>query len=84
MLFKTFFSELSTDGRKAFAEKVGTSVGHLTNYAYGYTTLAPAVCVSVERESGGKVTRQEMRDDWQAIWPELVKPQALKVCEQAN
>ena len=82
MLFKPFFFDLGPEARQTFAEKVGTSVGHLRNFAYGYTPLAPAVCVSVERESLGKVTRQEMRDDWQAIWPELVKP-AEQPCKQS-
>ena len=84
MLFKPYFFELALEARKTFAEKVGTSVGHLTNFAYGYTPLAPAVCVSVERESKGQVTRQEMRDDWRAIWPELVKKQTLKALEKAD
>jgi len=58
--------------RKALADKVGTSVGHLTNACYRYTTLNAAVCVALERESNRIVTRQELRpDDWHSIWPEL-------------
>lgn len=77
MQFKTYFFGLSPQDRKGFAEKVGTSAGHLTNHAYGYTPLAPAVCVLVEKESDGAVTRQELRpDDWAAIWPELVTDKA--------
>jgi len=72
MQFKNYFFGLPPQDRKDFAEKVGTSVGHLTNHAYGYTPLAPAVCVLVEKESGAAVTRQELREDWAAIWPELV------------
>ena len=73
MQFKKFFFDLTPEARKEFAANVGTSVGHLTNYSYGYTPLAPAVCVSIERESGKKVTRQELRpDDWKSIWPELL------------
>jgi DNA-binding transcriptional regulator YdaS (Cro superfamily) len=31
-------------------------------------------CSAIERETGGKVTRQELRpDDWHLIWPELAK-----------
>lgn len=72
MQFKNYFFLLSTQDRKCFAEKVGTSVGHLNNFCYGYTTLAPKVCVAIERESTNAVTRQElMPHDWQAIWPEL-------------
>lgn len=34
-------------------------------------------CARIERETGGAVTRKELRpDDWQAIWPELAKEAA--------
>lgn len=69
---KAFLFGLTMGQRQGFALSCNTSVGHLTNCAYGYAPPNPALCVSIERESGGKVTRQEMRDDWQAIWPELV------------
>lgn len=33
---------------------------------------SPALCVTIERESGFLVTRQELRPtDWHLIWPEL-------------
>lgn len=73
MSFKTYFFGLGAQERKEFAIKVGTSVGHLNNFCYGYTSLKPVVCVAVERESGAQVTRRELRPkDWQDIWPELV------------
>lgn len=28
-------------------------------------------CLPIERATGGKVTRRELRDDWKSIWPEL-------------
>lgn len=77
MQFKAYFFRLSRQERKDFAEKVGTSVGHLTNFCYGYTKLAAKVCVAIERESSKAVTRQEVcPDDWMAIWPELVVEKA--------
>ena len=31
-------------------------------------------CTAIEKATKGAVTRQELRpDDWQAIWPELVR-----------
>lgn len=73
MLFKNYFFQLDAKARKGLAERVGTSVGHLTNFSYGYTMLNPAVCVAVERDSACQVTRQELRpDDWKEIWPELI------------
>ncbi len=73
MQFKTYFFSLATDARRAFAEKVGTSVGHLNNVAYGYTKLAPIACVAVEIESARVVMRWDLLpDDWYRIWPELI------------
>ena len=73
MLFKNYFFQLDAQARKDLAERVGTSVGHLTNFSYGYTILNPAVCVAIERESACQVVRQEMRpNDWKEIWPELI------------
>ena len=72
MQLKTFLAAMSRTERLAFAKKVGTSAGHLTNASYGYAPLNPAICVAIERESDRIVTRQELRPkDWQAIWPEL-------------
>ncbi|MFA1686540.1 hypothetical protein ACDY99_23910 [Achromobacter dolens] len=34
----------------------------------------PEYCVGLERASGGAVSRQDMRDDWARIWPELARP----------
>lgn len=28
-------------------------------------------CVPIELATNGEVTRRDLRDDWQAIWPEL-------------
>jgi DNA-binding transcriptional regulator YdaS (Cro superfamily) len=77
MKFKPYFFNLTPIERKAFADKVGTSVGHLNNFCYGSTKLAPAICVAIEKESLKAVTRQELRpDDWFLIWPELAEAAA--------
>ncbi|MDP3651065.1 MAG: YdaS family helix-turn-helix protein [Rhodoferax sp.] len=77
MKFKSYFFGLAPVDRKAFADKVGTSVGHLNNFSYGTTKLAPAICVAIEKESRKAVTRQELRpDDWPHIWPELAQAPA--------
>ena len=31
-------------------------------------------CVAIEKATSGQVTRQELRADWQDIWPELATP----------
>lgn len=71
--FKGFFYGLGKDQRKEFALACNTSVGHLNNFCYGLTTLAPILCTSIERESKGEVTRRELRpDDCEGIWPDLL------------
>lgn len=74
MQFKNYFFGIQPKDRPAFAEKVGTSVGHLTNFSYGYTQLAPTICVAIEQVTESAVTRQELRPgDWNLIWPELIQ-----------
>lgn len=58
--------------RQAFARQCDTSLGHLRNVIYEPKKLpSPQLCVLIERHSGGAVTRQDLRDDWLCIWPEL-------------
>ena len=84
MQFKIYFFRLSKQERKEFAEKVGTSVGHLTNFCYGYTSLAAKACVLIERESKGEVSRRNlMPNDWHEIWPELAEVRCTGLIEAA-
>lgn len=42
-------------------------------FRWGNRTPGPANCVAIERATGGKVRRWDLRqDDWHLIWPELV------------
>ena len=72
MKFKTYFFGLPKSERKLFAENVGTSVGHLTNFSYGYTRLAPVTCAAIEKKTSNAITRKDLRpDDFWKIWPDL-------------
>lgn len=72
MKFKTYFFSLSKSERKLFAEQVGTSVGHLNNFSYGYTTLSPVTCAAIEKKTDGAITRKDLRpEDFWKIWPDL-------------
>lgn len=73
MDLKTFLSPKTGQERDEFAAKCLTSKGHLQNIMYGLKPCAPGLAVLIERHSKRAVTRQELCDDWQAIWPELVK-----------
>lgn len=74
MDLKTYLRSLpDDDAREKFAKDCGTSIGHMRNCLYdAKKQLAPEVCVLVERLSGFQVRRWDLRDDWRAIWPELI------------
>ena len=63
---------------KSLAEKLGISMSQLSQIAADSTSTSPARCVAIEQSTGGLVTRQELRPDWQAIWPELSRPKQKK------
>lgn len=74
-----FLNSLSPDEQVGFAQRCGTSVGYLRKAISADQNLGVQICVSVERESGGAVTRKVLRPtDWMANWPELaeVEPHA--------
>jgi DNA-binding transcriptional regulator YdaS (Cro superfamily) len=72
MDLKSFLAARPADERDKFAELCGTTAGHMRNVSYGYRPCATDLAVAIERESGKAVTRQELREDWAAHWPELV------------
>lgn len=42
---------------------------------YGYKPCAPEYAVAIEKETGGAVSRQELRpDDFWRYWPDLPEP----------
>jgi len=55
------------------ARAIGVSVQSVCFWRDGERAIAPDKCVSIERATGGAVTRRDLRpDDWWKIWPELV------------
>jgi len=79
MDLKTFTSPMSPEKRDEFARKCFTTRGHLQNVMYGLKSCGTDLAVHIERESGKKVTRQELRKDWANHWPELIqKPKSTQ------
>lgn len=76
MDLKTYLSSMPRSERDAFAVKCDTTPGHMRNVMYGVKSCATDLAVRIERESGGHVTRPELRDDWRDHWPELVAKEA--------
>ncbi len=66
-----FINALPQDERDLFAGRCGTSVSYLRKACSVGQLLGPALCVSIERASGGHVRRVDLRSDWRQIWPEL-------------
>ena len=66
-----FINSLPPDGRLLFAGRCGTSENYLRKACSAGQVLGPALCVSIERASGGQVRRSDLRSDWKLIWPEL-------------
>jgi DNA-binding transcriptional regulator YdaS (Cro superfamily) len=66
-----YLNSLPAEDRDLFAGRCGTSLSYLRKAVSLGQTLGPALCVSIERASGGNVRRADLRSDWPLIWPEL-------------
>ena len=71
---------LKTPGALSQAElcrRIGAkSAAQIYQWRTGFRGVSPspAYCVAIERATDGAVKRQDLRDDWQDIWPELLAP----------
>ena len=75
-------NKFSPPVRTAYANQCGIAEQYLYQVLTGRKVASPELCVSIEKATSGQVTRQELRpNDWQAIWPELVKKQKKQVSE---
>lgn len=63
MDLKTYLFKKSVPDRVAFAERCGTTYGHLRNVAYGDKSCAETLAINIERESGGDVPIDALRPD---------------------
>lgn len=59
----------SPDAREAFAERCGTTIGHLNNVALSHKTCSAALAVAIERESRGAIRCEDMCSsvDWAVV-----------------
>ena len=84
MRLKDFINGLEPGARSRFAERVGSTVGHLQNVMYGFRPCATDLAVAIERETKRAVTRPELRDDWRNHWPELARKRSPRVATPAQ
>ena len=69
---KHFLKSKPVSEREKFATRCGTTWPFLRNVMYGQRVPGEKLCVAIEREASGEVTRRDLREDWWEIWPELV------------
>ena len=80
-----YLNSLPVAEQASFAQRCGTTVGYLRKAVSVGQLLKVVVCVSIERETRGLVTRQHLRpDDWQDIWPELADSEQNQPCALAQ
>ena len=67
---REYFNGLNRAEKDEFLSKVdGLTENYLRRALGGGVTFSPARCVQVEKASGGKVTRKQLRPhDWKDIW----------------
>lgn len=77
MNLRSYLDGLPRGGAANFARRIGVSTVYLSQLAAKQDGRKPSpeLCVVIERETDRQVTRPEMREDWQAIWPELSEKQ---------
>ena len=79
MDLRTYIKSLPDEpAREAFATRCETSIGHIRNVMYLLRPCGTELAVHIERESGRRVTRKELRPDWGKHWPELLNASRAK------
>lgn len=74
MTLKEFIKSLKTGEAKKFAANLGVSPSFLSQMASGNSPVSPVRALMIEAETGGHVTRRELRpNDWDLIWPEYTR-----------
>ena len=72
MKLSDYLNQLERGGKSAFAKKIGAYASDLSDWSSGERQIPVRYCPAIERESGGVVTRPELRPtDWCIYWPEL-------------
>ncbi len=64
-----YLNHLPVPEQQAFAQRCGTSVGYLRKAVSAGARLDGRTCIAIERESGRKVTCEDLRPD--ADWAYL-------------
>jgi DNA-binding transcriptional regulator YdaS (Cro superfamily) len=63
MKFKTYFTNLSADGKKELAKSLGTSAPYLSQVAHGHRNAGAGILLRIEKATNGRIKPHDMRDD---------------------
>jgi DNA-binding transcriptional regulator YdaS (Cro superfamily) len=62
--------------QSALARELGVTTGFVWQLCTKHRLCPIGTALHIERWSDGAVTRADLRDDWQSIWPEYSPPSA--------
>ena len=64
-----YLKKMPRKERAEFAARCGTTLGHLTNVAYGYRPCGPALAMAIEEESGRELRVESIAPEcrWHVI-----------------
>lgn len=68
---------LATSGwtQAELARRIGVTQSMIYQMTKGLRPVPEKICVAIEQETSGAITRRDLRpDDWHEIWPELKGP----------
>jgi DNA-binding transcriptional regulator YdaS (Cro superfamily) len=85
MDLRSYTENLPHGGMAELARRCGITPVYLSQLAAKQDGRVPSATLAsvIERETGKSVTRQELRPDWKAIWPELKPLKTPAAPEQA-
>lgn len=63
MNLREYIKPLKKPELEQFAARCGTSAGQIKQVAYGHRRASAGLAVSIDRETGGTVSCEEMRSD---------------------
>ncbi len=71
-ILRQYLKTLKPAEKIDFAARCGTSLNYLRKAISKGQIIGPELCVQIEKESSGIVSRQKLNPDkWAQIWPEL-------------
>jgi DNA-binding transcriptional regulator YdaS (Cro superfamily) len=76
MTLNEYLAELPLGGQAQFATRCNISAAYLSQISTGFRAAGIELAAIIERESGGRVSVQEIRPDvdWKVIRPPAPKP----------